>query len=169
MKHMLKPIIQIATDHDDWENLDYRTIVEAVAQETLSSFEYANQVEISLLLTNDDHIQKLNSEHRGQNKPTNVLSFPNHDAEELEKLLYQPYINENHPIVLGDIALAFETISREAEEQSKAFDHHLAHLVAHGLLHLLGYDHLVDEDAEEMEGLEVKILTGLSIENPYKE
>ena len=105
---------------------------------------------ISILLTNNAHIQHLNKEFRGKDKPTNVLSFP---ADEDD--------------YLGDIAIAYETICAEAIEQDKKFDHHLIHMVIHGLLHLKGYDHEDDLEAEEMEALEIKILADMGIENPY--
>ncbi|MCW9035502.1 MAG: rRNA maturation RNase YbeY [Rhodospirillales bacterium] len=117
-------------------------------------------LEISLLLTGDAAVQKLNRDYRGQDKPTNVLSFA---ALEVDTPL--PPIGE--PIVLGDIVVAFETTQKEAVEQSKAFPNHLAHLIVHGVLHLLGLDHIENNEAEEMEQLETEILKGLGIPNPY--
>lgn len=106
--------------------------------------------ECSILLTNDTHIQQLNNDFRTIDKPTNVLSFPNDEGD-----------------YLGDIAIAIETISKEAKEQSKDFYHHFIHMVIHGLLHLKGYDHETDSEATEMETLEIKILADMGIENPY--
>jgi probable rRNA maturation factor len=106
--------------------------------------------EFSLLLTNDTHIQQLNKDFRGQDNPTNVLSFPDDTGN-----------------YLGDIAIALETIVREAKEQEKDFYHHFIHMLIHGLLHLQGYDHETDIEAEEMEALEIKILADMGIENPY--
>ncbi len=106
--------------------------------------------EISIKWCNDKAMQEINYQFRGLNKPTNVLSFPS----EL-------------PDYLGDIAISLETIEREANEQQKKYDDHLTHMVVHGVLHLLGYDHEDDTDAKEMEALEVKILGALGISAPY--
>jgi len=112
-----------------------------------------NQEEFSILLTDDHHIQQLNRDFRNIDKPTNVLSFPAEDDDGGE--------------YLGDIAIAYETMKREAIEQEKSFKDHLIHMVLHGLLHLQGYDHETDADAEEMESLEIKILADIGIKNPY--
>jgi len=111
-----------------------------------------NEENISILLTSDGGIQKLNKNFRNQDKPTNVLSFPGDDGDDY----------------LGDIAISFHTLEREAAEQEKSFDHHFIHILVHGLLHLKGYDHETDGEAEEMEALEIKILADLNIQNPYK-
>lgn len=124
----------------------------AVADEAEESFE------VSVMLTDDAQIQELNRTWRGKDKPTNVLSFP---APE------QPGLNG--PRHLGDIALAYETLVRESEEESKELSHHFAHLIVHGILHLLGYDHEVEAEAEEMEALEVKALATLGIADPYRD
>ncbi|MBY0562650.1 MAG: rRNA maturation RNase YbeY [Hyphomonadaceae bacterium] len=108
---------------------------------------------VSLLLGDDAAIAALNAEFRGKTSPTNVLSFPPSQPSEAG--------------FLGDIALAAETIAREAAEQGKTFEAHAAHLVVHGFLHLLGYDHLNDADAEKMEARERGILAGLGIADPY--
>lgn len=124
-----------------------RTAAEAVlAEERLSD---RNLV---VLLTDDVAVQALNAQFRGKDQPTNVLSFP---------AAPNP---EQH---LGDVALAYETCAREAAEQGKPLAHHLQHLVAHGVLHLLGYDHMTDEEASEMEGLERIVLAGLGVPDPY--
>jgi probable rRNA maturation factor len=107
---------------------------------------------LSVLLTSDEAVRELNAKFRGKDQPTNVLSFPAGPNP------------ENH---LGDIALAFETCEREAAEQDKPLAHHLQHLVAHGALHLVGYDHQSDAEAEAMEALERQILSGLGVPDPY--
>jgi probable rRNA maturation factor len=117
----------------------------------------------SLLFTNDSEVQALNREWRGKDKPTNVLSFPMLDCEELLALSA-----DGPPELLGDIALAFETCAREAGEKSIPLEHHAAHLIVHGLLHLAGYDHETSpEHAAKMEALEIKALAQMGIANPY--
>lgn len=114
--------------------------------------------ELSLVLTDDAAIRKLNCEWRGKDKPTNVLSFPGGDEDE------PPF----GPL-LGDIVIARETLEREAEAEKKSFDAHLTHLFIHGLLHLFGYDHQIEEEAQEMEDAERRILARLGICDPYAE
>lgn len=116
--------------------------------------------ELSLLLTNDTAIRDLNKAHRGKDKPTNVLSFPMQEWDE-DDPFYTPVFQ------LGDIALALETLERESKEQNKSFQHHCIHMLTHGILHLLGYDHEHDTEAEEMESLEIQILQTMHIKNPY--
>jgi probable rRNA maturation factor len=111
---------------------------------------------VSVLLTDDAHMREINREWRSQDKPTNVLSFP---AVPVARLASAPF--------LGDIAVAIETVQREAGEEGKRLGDHLAHLCVHGFLHLVGYDHETDAEAEAMEGREVAILAGLGIADPY--
>ena len=123
---------------------------------------------VSVVLSNDDNIQKLNKEYREKDKPTNVLSFPAMEFDLEENDDGVPNIIEMMPQVeLGDIILAYETINREASEQNKSINDHFKHLIVHGFLHLLGYDHIEDNEAEQMESLEVKILSKLGVKNPY--
>lgn len=117
-------------------------------------------LEVSITLANDKQIKILNRDHRAKNKPTNVLSFPLWEG--VEDL---PSGREAVPI--GDIIIAYETMVKEAAEQGKTLKAHLAHMLVHGFLHLLGYDHMNDEEAEVMESLEVKILKKLDIKDPY--
>lgn len=113
--------------------------------------------ELSVVLTNDEEQQGLNRDWRGKDSSTNVLSFPQIEP-------FGPVTG-----ILGDITLARETILREAEDQGTSFDHHFTHLVVHGTLHILGYDHIEDDEALVMEGLETQILAGLGIADPYAE
>jgi probable rRNA maturation factor len=116
--------------------------------------------ELAVMLTDDAGIRTLNSNWRGIDKPTNVLSFP----------ALQPAGGggpDDAPRMLGDIAIAYQTTRREADDEQKPFAHHLSHLAVHGFLHLIGYDHEKDEDAETMEALELQILAQLGIPDPY--
>ncbi|MBL8643275.1 MAG: rRNA maturation RNase YbeY [Rhodospirillaceae bacterium] len=114
-------------------------------------------VEISLVLTSDARIRTLNRAYRGKDKPTNVLSFPAMDGGVLPPGM----------LVLGDVVLALETARKEAKSEKKSFRDHTAHLVTHGVLHLLGYDHEQDRDARNMERMERLILADLGVADPY--
>ena len=116
--------------------------------------------ECTVTLSHDAKIQILNKHYRSKDKPTNVLSFPMFD-----RLSDIP--SDAGYIPLGDIIIAFETIKREAIEQNKTLTDHFTHMLVHGFLHLLGYDHMNDKDAKSMESLEIKILKKLGINNPY--
>lgn len=126
--------------------------------------ELTNQrLNASLLFTSDEEVHVLNREWRGKDKPTNVLSFPMLEREDLLDLSA-----EGPPEMLGDIALAYETCAREAAEKAISTRHHASHLIIHGLLHLAGHDHEIsEEDAETMEALERKALALLGINDPY--
>ena len=113
---------------------------------------------VALLFTDDSAIAEINAEWRGKDKPTNVLSFPAPDMP----------VPEGEARHLGDIVLAHGVIAREAAEQVKTLHDHTAHLIVHGVLHLLGYDHETDAEAEEMERLEAAILNRLGIADPYE-
>lgn len=121
--------------------------------------------EVSVVLSDDDAIRRLNRVWRRIDKPTNVLSFPaaNLPAAKL------PMANRSDPSspLLGDIIIAYETTAHEAAAEPKSFAHHVAHLAVHGFLHLLGYDHDSDEEAEEMERLEARILARLDVPDPH--
>ncbi|TIX50520.1 rRNA maturation RNase YbeY [Alteraurantiacibacter aquimixticola] len=122
----------------------------------------------SALFTSDAEVHALNREWRGRDKPTNVLSFPMLEREDLLELA-QDGPPEMPPVFLGDIALAHETCAREAAEKGVSIEDHAAHLVLHGLLHLAGFDHEIStEEAEKMEALEVKALAQLGIADPYE-
>jgi probable rRNA maturation factor len=116
--------------------------------------------EVAVLLCDDAMIAALNAQWRGREEPTNVLSFPAAPAAGTSG-------SESGVVHLGDIAIACETVIREAREQGRTVSQHLAHMAVHGFLHLLGYDHQTDDEAERMEGLEREILAGLGISDPY--
>ncbi|MGI9434106.1 MAG: rRNA maturation RNase YbeY [Geminicoccaceae bacterium] len=119
--------------------------------------------EVSLLLADDGEIQRLNSRYRQREKPTNVLSFPSMDLQRGRALVQEP----RGPVMLGDIAMSFERLSEEAKRDEKPVLDHFAHLLVHGTLHLVGYDHENDEQADLMEGLEAAVLEGLGMAAPY--
>jgi probable rRNA maturation factor len=116
--------------------------------------------EVSVLLADDARVRELNRDWRGKDKPTNVLSFPAWEAGDPAPA--------GGPLPLGDVALALETVLREAAAEGKAPEAHLAHLVVHGTLHLLGHDHEDEDEAERMEALEVGALARLGIADPYR-
>jgi len=120
-------------------------------------------VEVAIRLTDDDEVQALNRDFRGNDKPTNVLSFPQVQPDLLETMSN----SDDGEILLGDIVLARETCVREAAEKGVSVADHATHLIVHGTLHLVGYDHVDDHGAEAMEALEVKALASLGIANPY--
>lgn len=148
------PRIEIAVESARWAHRPSaaRLIRRAIAEAAPAPLRTA---ELSVVLTHDRAIRVLNRQWRGQDKPTNVLSFP--------ALGPVP----GGPRLLGDIVIAYETTAREAVDQDKPFDHHLVHLAVHGFLHLLGYDHESDSDAEKMERRERRILGRLGIPDPY--
>ena len=143
----------------DWAALAERARVAAsgvapeIANERLSA---------SLLFTTDAEVHALNREWRGKDKPTNVLSFPMLDRDDILAL-------DRHgpPEMLGDIALAWETCQREADEKAVSVENHAVHLIVHGLLHLAGHDHLDATEADAMESLEIKALASMGIADPY--
>jgi len=114
--------------------------------------------ELCIRIVDEPESQELNHQYRGKDKPTNVLSFPFELPEGVPEM-----------DLLGDLVVCAAVVEREAEEQGKALHHHWAHMIVHGCLHLLGYDHINDEEAEIMESLERKILAGLDIADPYQE
>jgi probable rRNA maturation factor len=148
-------VLEIEVEDERWaEGLpDVETLVEIAAKAALSHVGKAGAA--TLLLTSDTEMQILNRDFRNKDKPTNVLSFP------------APDFPVPGPTPLGDIALAYGVCAREAGEQGKTLEAHLVHLVVHGVLHLVGYDHETEAEAEAMEAVEREVLAGLDIEDPY--
>ncbi|MDQ4418978.1 rRNA maturation RNase YbeY [Sphingobium sp. DEHP117] len=148
----------------DWRALAQRAVIAAFAQTPHDELRNAKVcVELSVKLTDDAEVQHLNAAYRHKDAPTNVLSFPMVQQDLLETLSN----SDDGEVLLGDIVLARETCAREAEEKGIPFADHATHLIAHGTLHLLGYDHMNEHEAEEMEAMEVSALATLNIANPY--
>lgn len=151
----------VAINADGWQSEhSLRMLVDRVLEATLHGLEFDDvDSELSLVFTDDVNIRTINAKWRHIDKATNVLSFP--------AFPIQP--GQQPGPILGDIVIARETVQREAQEENKSFDDHLSHLIVHGLLHLTGYDHQNDDEAEQMESLERKILASLGISDPYND
>ncbi|TVQ58265.1 MAG: rRNA maturation RNase YbeY [Rhodobacteraceae bacterium] len=153
-------LVETLVEGGDWAALgDAAALAEAAARAALAEAGVAAEGrEISLLLTDDAAIADLNRRFRGKDGPTNVLSWPAGEGA----------APPGEPSPLGDIALAAETVAREAAERGLALRDHVAHLIVHGALHLLGYDHEEDDDAEAMERLERRALARIGVADPYE-
>ena len=163
-------MLEIAFDADEewdsskrWEPLVRKAAEAAIAESAFPDLmESDRAIEMSVTLTGDDEVQALNAKWRGKDKPTNVLSFPM--ADDLD------FARSNVPgpeLLLGDIILAHGVCEAEASEKGVPFEQHATHLLVHGTLHLLGYDHQDDKQASDMEAREVRALARLGIANPY--
>ena len=156
--------IDVAVEHEAWGAPDRLTALAeraaaaalTVAADAPSDVDTPTDVEVSLVLCDDAFIRALNKTWRGKDQPTNVLSFPT-----------EAMAPEAGPALLGDIVVAYETSAREAGEEGRSLDDHLAHLIVHGMFHLLGYDHGDEREADVMEGLETRALEALGIVSPY--
>jgi len=146
--------IDVLVESDVWkERVKVKSTVRRAVRQAAAALS-TRGAELAIVLTDDSAIRLLNRDWRGIDAATNVLSFPTKSAG-------------GEPPLIGDIVLAYETIAREARAERQPFAHHVAHLAVHGFLHLLGYDHQRDRDAEAMEQLERKILRRLAIPDPY--
>lgn len=145
----MKQTIDIIIDTDD-NHIPDRSDFEKWVSLTLKDH---SQTEICIKIVDENEIQTLNNNFRSKNKPTNVLSFPNDDEQDE---------------YLGDIAICASIVAKEAEEKNIPVNSHWAHLVIHATLHLLGHDHMTDEEATAMESIEIKLLQELNISNPYE-
>lgn len=159
------PPFQIDIDIQDQKWLSLIPDIESITHNIITTilvqfFPKAQHLEVSIVLSDDDFIQALNKQYRDKNKATNVLSFPQSEIDD---------INANMPfLMLGDIIISSDTIASEAAEQNKDISDHFTHMLVHGCLHLLHYDHIIESEAEEMEQIEIKILKTLGIKNPYE-
>jgi len=156
------PITEVLVVADCWQaEPDAEAVIQraiATAAETVEAD--IGEAELAVMLTDDAGMRTLNANWRGIDKPTNVLSFP----------ALQPTGRrgpDDAPRMLGDIAISYQTLRLEADDEQKPFEHHLSHLAIHGFLHLVGYDHEKDADAETMEALEAEILAQLGIPDPF--
>jgi probable rRNA maturation factor len=144
--------LDVAIDDPAWRKQPEAVAwVKRAAREALRLGTKRKSATLTIVLADDTRLKALNADFRGIKKPTNVLSFPGPDPREY----------------LGDIAIAYGVVAREAKAQKKRFSAHAAHLAAHGVLHLLGYDHFTDSEADEMEALEVRTLKGMGLSDPY--
>ncbi len=157
--------IQISVEAESWTSEDELYVFSTKVLDAAVDFLKAEEkqpfpkqpTELSLVFTDDEAIREINAEWRDKDKATNVLSFPAYPLEP----------GGMPGPMLGDIVIARETVEREALDLEKSFEDHLTHLLVHGFLHLFGYDHLDTEEAEEMEGLETRILAKLGLSDPY--
>ena len=153
--------VAVEIEDDGWQALaGLEAIATRAAEATLSGRDSgrSDAGEVFLLFTSDAEIKIMNRDWRGKDQPTNVLSFPSADMP----------IPAGQAAPLGDVVLAFETVSREAAGQGKTLTDHTSHLIVHGILHLLGYDHETEPEAQAMENEERRILANLGITDPYE-
>ncbi|SPJ29171.1 rRNA maturation RNase YbeY [Falsiruegeria mediterranea] len=165
-------MLDIAIEDDRWQTAGLEALAERAATQTLGHQGLdADEAEISLLACDDDRIAVLNAEFRDKPTPTNVLSWPAQELAAVEAGGHpaQPEPDFMGELALGDIAISYDTCAREAQAAGKPMVDHVTHLIVHGVLHLLGYDHIRDADATVMEALEVEILGKMGINNPYME
>jgi probable rRNA maturation factor len=163
-------LIEVALINDgwnvssDWENLATRAVTATIAATPHGDLATtAAAIEISIRLTSDDEVRTLNRQYRQQDKPTNVLSFPMVQPDLIDALAN----TDDGEVLLGDIVLAHGVCEREAIERQVPLEDHATHLIVHGVLHLLGYDHMNDADAEHMEAIERDVMASLGLHDPY--
>jgi probable rRNA maturation factor len=157
--------IDVLVDSEQWENAAKAKVVIRRALKQAATTLSTKTAELAIVLTDDAAMRRLNRHWRGVDAPTNVLSFATRNHGDWPDKLLGSHLVGDH---LGDIVLAYETVKREAHREGKPFDHHVAHLVVHGFLHLLGYDHGNDAQARRMETTERTILRDLAVPDPYR-
>ncbi|MBA4762602.1 rRNA maturation RNase YbeY [Sphingomonas sp.] len=149
----------------DWDAIGAKAAAAAVAQTPYGYLATSDAViEVAVRLTDDAEVHQLNAQYRQKDKPTNVLSFPMIEPDLIESLTQN---SDDGEVILGDIILAHGVCAREAEDKGFTVEHHATHLIVHGVLHLLGYDHQGDSEAEAMESMERAALATLGIPDPY--
>ncbi len=167
----MEPLVDTVIEDDRWQSFGLDTSAERAARATLAALGLDPAgFQIVVMGCDDARIASLNADFRGKPQPTNVLSWPAEDLapEEPGRDPLPPEPGEpDDPESLGDIAIAWETCEREAAEQGKSMPDHVTHLLVHGVLHLLGHDHIDEADAERMESIEVRVLASLAVADPY--
>ncbi len=172
---MIDVVVQaVCWPKEDWEEMANSACSATALQSAFAALITSpTPAEITIRLTSDAEVQVLNRDYRGKDVPTNVLSFPMRDGGGLDELLAELSPSplgaqaDEPEILLGDIILAYETCAREAADKNVTLQAHAQHLIIHGTLHLLGYDHINDEDAAAMEALERQIMSDLGLHDPY--
>lgn len=168
----MPPLVDTLIDDPAWEAADLAGLAETAARATLRHLGLDPVgYEIALLGCDDARMATLNAEFRGKPKPTNVLSWPSEDraADTPGAVRALPEPGQGMPAELGDIAIAYGTCAAEADVAGIPLRHHVSHLIVHGILHLLGHDHIHDADADLMEGLEAAILADMGLPDPYRD
>ncbi|ODM43552.1 rRNA maturation RNase YbeY [Cereibacter johrii] len=167
----MEPLVETVIEDGRWEELDLPALATRAAEATLAALDIpAEGFTLVVMGCDDARIAELNGTFRQKGKPTNVLSWPSEErASEEPGVAPEPPEpgDPEDPESLGDIAIAFETCQREAAEQGKPVADHVTHLLVHGMLHLLGYDHVEEADGDLMEATETRILAGLGVPDPY--
>ena len=162
-------MIEVMTSSHGWPNSDWSSLAELVIDKAIAATPHADLktthaiIEISIRLTSDEEVRRLNCQYRQQDKPTNVLSFPMVQPDLIETIAN----TDDGEVLLGDIVLAYETCVREAIERGVSVQDQAMHLIVHGVLHLLGYDHMTDSEGEAMEAIERDIMASLGLHDPY--
>jgi probable rRNA maturation factor len=163
-------MLDVAAQAEGWPDNDWEALAARAAEAALAQSPYGEwltspaTIEIAVRLTSDDEVRTLNAQYRHKDKPTNVLSFPMVQPDLLETVTQN---SDDGEVLLGDIVLAHGVCEREAAERGISIETHATHLIVHGTLHLLGYDHIDDMDADRMEAIEVDALASLGIADPY--
>lgn len=164
-------MITVETIAEDWPPYDWAALAERASTAALAAspqaalVETTATIEIAVRLTSDDEVHALNRQYRQQDKPTNVLSFPMVQPDLIEGLAN----TDDGEVLLGDLVLAYGVCAREAVEKGVSLEHHAAHLIVHGVLHLLGHDHMNDVDADAMEAIERAAMASLGLHDPYQD
>lgn len=156
--------IYLSNEFSENLDFDYLSITQSAVKELLNTLKCpkAEQFEFSMKLADNETVHLLNKQYRGKDYPTNVLSF----EEDLDDE-FADFMDEDEPTYIGDIIFAVPVVQTQAQEQNKPVAEHFAHLVVHSVLHIFGFDHIDEHEAEVMEDLEIKILQRLQIANPY--
>lgn len=163
-------MLDVAVQAEGWPDKDWEALAAKASTAALSQSPYGEWlgwdavIEVAVRLTSDDEVRTLNAQYRSKDKPTNVLSFPMIQPDLLESVTQN---SDDGEVILGDIVLALGVCEREAEERGITVQDHAAHLIVHGTLHLLGYDHQGDAEAEAMEAMERAALADLGLHDPY--